>query len=118
MAGHRCLLHLPLNRYFFFLMIRRPPRSTLFPYTTLFRSDEKRAIIPSLFVGLGLFLTGSVLAWLFVVPKALAVLVSFQTEAIAPYITYDAYFDFVLQVVLSLGISFELPLVIIMLAWL
>src|SRR3712207_8646836 len=24
----------------FFLMIRRPPRSTLFPYTTLFRSDE------------------------------------------------------------------------------
>src|SRR2546425_1399800 len=28
--------------FFFFLMIRRPPRSTLFPYTTLFRSLEKR----------------------------------------------------------------------------
>src|SRR3712207_7989970 len=27
-----------MSRYFFFLMIRRPPRSTLFPYTTLFRS--------------------------------------------------------------------------------
>src|SRR5437763_3071919 len=26
----------------FFLMIRRPPRSTLFPYTTLFRSSEER----------------------------------------------------------------------------
>src|SRR3712207_7146137 len=26
---------------FFFLMIRRPPRSTLFPYTTLFRSDDR-----------------------------------------------------------------------------
>ena len=26
---------------FFFLMIRRPPRSTLFPYTTLFRSKKK-----------------------------------------------------------------------------
>src|SRR2546427_8790827 len=26
--------------FFFFLMIRRPPRSTLFPYTTLFRSDD------------------------------------------------------------------------------
>src|SRR3712207_7552731 len=26
---------------FFFLMIRRPPRSTLFPYTTLFRSPER-----------------------------------------------------------------------------
>src|SRR2546429_10005057 len=27
---------------FFFLMIRRPPRSTLFPYTTLFRSGQKK----------------------------------------------------------------------------
>src|SRR3712207_7304797 len=27
-------------RIFFFLMIRRPPRSTLFPYTTLFRSGD------------------------------------------------------------------------------
>src|SRR5690554_7136600 len=28
--------------FFFFLMIRRPPRSTLFPYTTLFRSRTAR----------------------------------------------------------------------------
>src|SRR5256885_10225579 len=28
-----------LSSFFFFLMIRRPPRSTLFPYTTLFRSE-------------------------------------------------------------------------------
>src|SRR2546429_5917719 len=28
--------------FFFFLMIRRPPRSTLFPYTTLFRSVSSR----------------------------------------------------------------------------
>src|SRR2546422_7926843 len=31
------LSHFSLS-FFFFLMIRRPPRSTLFPYTTLFRS--------------------------------------------------------------------------------
>src|SRR2546429_7265776 len=30
--------HIRLIVIFFFLMIRRPPRSTLFPYTTLFRS--------------------------------------------------------------------------------
>src|SRR3712207_7637993 len=29
--------------FFFFLMIRRPPRSTLFPYTTLFRSAVRLA---------------------------------------------------------------------------
>src|SRR5258706_7827445 len=32
--------------FFFFLMIRRPPRSTLFPYTTLFRSQRCGAIAP------------------------------------------------------------------------
>src|SRR2546430_8111894 len=35
--GRRCLKLL-----FFFLMIRRPPRSTLFPYTTLFRSPPRQ----------------------------------------------------------------------------
>src|SRR5258708_9284554 len=41
---------------FFFLMIRRPPRSTLFPYTTLFRSEdvlvsEIREVSEHLFLG-------------------------------------------------------------------
>src|SRR3989442_6280944 len=33
--------------FFFFLMIRRPPRSTLFPYTTLFRSPSLAVNEPS-----------------------------------------------------------------------
>src|SRR5476649_3057930 len=33
-----CLFSFRCFDFFFFLMIRRPPRSTLFPYTTLFRS--------------------------------------------------------------------------------
>src|SRR2546425_7622632 len=37
--------------YFFFLMIRRPPRSTLFPYTTLFRSRTEKYAGAVLFVG-------------------------------------------------------------------
>src|SRR3712207_8448710 len=31
-----------MHDVFFFLMIRRPPRSTLFPYTTLFRSEPEQ----------------------------------------------------------------------------
>src|SRR2546430_17485932 len=41
-----CLIHdytYPFIFFFFFLMIRRPPRSTLFPYTTLFRSEDVKA---------------------------------------------------------------------------
>src|SRR5258705_11968588 len=45
-ACAQCLL-------FFFLMIRRPPRSTLFPYTTLFRSACRAADHQLLLVGLG-----------------------------------------------------------------
>src|SRR2546430_5795048 len=37
------ILRLFVNLFFFFLMIRRPPRSTLFPYTTLFRSPDRSA---------------------------------------------------------------------------
>src|SRR5256885_12249960 len=39
LARHAAFSHL----FFFFLMIRRPPRSTLFPYTTLFRSAASGA---------------------------------------------------------------------------
>src|SRR6266487_6453327 len=39
--GQRIFLSGVSTLHFFFLMIRRPPRSTLFPYTTLFRSPGR-----------------------------------------------------------------------------
>src|SRR5258707_3643872 len=42
----RCV-QLLCSLFFFFLMIRRPPRSTLFPYTTLFRSDGAQLVQPA-----------------------------------------------------------------------
>src|SRR3712207_8532441 len=49
-----CML-LSLFSCVFFLMIRRPPRSTLFPYTTLFRSQK---LFPATISELGRFLGG------------------------------------------------------------
>src|SRR5437762_12402808 len=40
---HLFIIYFSFFLSFFFLMIRRPPRSTLFPYTTLFRSLEVHA---------------------------------------------------------------------------
>src|SRR2546421_6875050 len=40
------LIPTPIISLFFFLMIRRPPRSTLFPYTTLFRSTAGPDLTP------------------------------------------------------------------------
>jgi sec-independent protein translocase protein TatC len=77
---------------------------------------EKKAIVPALAVGSVLFAIGASLGFRFVVPQALAVLFSFQTESLATMITYEKYFGFVLQIVLALGLSFELPLLITILA--
>src|SRR5436853_6500429 len=43
-CGSRAACGAKLCYLFFFLMIRRPPRSTLFPYTTLFRSLVEAAL--------------------------------------------------------------------------
>src|SRR2546430_5370937 len=44
-ASNLCTLTVRCSTLFFFLMIRRPPRSTLFPYTTLFRSHDSHGTI-------------------------------------------------------------------------
>src|SRR3712207_8819317 len=43
-----------ISVFFFFLMIRRPPRSTLFPYTTLFRSEDIQLLKRRMFTEAGL----------------------------------------------------------------
>ncbi|HEV8149999.1 MAG TPA: twin-arginine translocase subunit TatC [Gemmatimonadales bacterium] len=77
---------------------------------------EKKTLVPALFVGLLLFLGGALASFAFVVPQALRVLLSFQKGAFATMITFDAYFSFVMQLVLALGLSCELPLLMIILA--
>lgn len=77
---------------------------------------EKKTLVPALFVGLGLFLAGASAAFLFIVPQALRVLMGVQSGSFNPMITYDAYFSFVMQIVLALGLSCELPLLMIILA--
>jgi Tat protein translocase TatC len=77
---------------------------------------EKKAMIPALFVGLLLFLLGGWVGWAYIVPKALPVMLGFQAGSFNIMITYQTYFSFVVQIVLALGISAEVPLVMILLA--
>jgi Tat protein translocase TatC len=77
---------------------------------------ERKAFVPALLIGTLLFIIGATLGFVFVVPQALRVLFSFQTDALQPMITYDAYFSFVTQILVGLGLSFEIPLVITILA--
>jgi sec-independent protein translocase protein TatC len=76
---------------------------------------ERRLIVPALSVGVVLFLTGAVVAYLWVLPHVLRMLFSFQQQALAPIITADGYFAFAAQLMIAIGLAMELPLVVVIL---
>jgi Tat protein translocase TatC len=76
---------------------------------------ERRVAVPALLAGLLFFVAGGVFGWL-LVPQALEILFSFQNEGLTGLITYEKYFNFVLAIVLAMGVCFEVPLVMMLLA--
>ncbi len=77
---------------------------------------ERKLLFPALVVGLGLFSAGVWAAWTFVVPFSLKIMLTFQNDAFNTMITYEKYFGFVVQILLALGLCFELPLIMILLS--
>src|SRR6266571_2779474 len=77
---------------------------------------ERRLIIPALSAGALLFLGGAAAAYLWVLPRALGVLLSFQQNVFDPLITADKYFAFAAQLIIAFGVITELPLVVVILA--
>ena len=77
---------------------------------------ERRLIIPALSAGALLFLAGASAAYLWVLPRALGVLLSFQQNVFDPLITADKYFAFAAQLIIAFGVVTELPLVVVILA--
>ena len=77
---------------------------------------ERRLIIPALSAGAVLFLAGASAAYLWVLPRALGVLLSFQHNVFDPLITADKYFAFAAQLIIAFGVVTELPLVVVILA--
>jgi Tat protein translocase TatC len=77
---------------------------------------ERKALVPALIAGLGLFLTGAWLGWAYAVPLTVRVLLTWQADAFINQITFANYFSFLLSMTLALGLCFELPLIMIVLA--
>ena len=78
--------------------------------------NEKKKIIPALFVGLLLFLAGVVMAYSIVLPAILKILYGFWVDDFIGMITASYYFSFATQIILAFGLVFQLPLFMTMLS--
>jgi sec-independent protein translocase protein TatC len=79
------------------------------------KKSEKKYLIPSFTFGLLLFLAGVVFAFEVVLPTALLFFISLTPPGVQQMITIGKYIGFVVMVLLSFGIAFELPIVMVFL---
>jgi sec-independent protein translocase protein TatC len=78
------------------------------------RSAERRYAIPFVLISGVLFLGGAVFSY-FIIPIGLEVLLSLAGDSIVPVLDADRYLGFILITMISFGLAFELPLVLILL---
>lgn len=80
------------------------------------KKKEKKYIIFSLFMGIIFFLMGVVFAYFVIIPITIKFFVQVQVEQITPLFSFENYIGFVLSLLLSFGLVFELPLLITVLS--
>jgi sec-independent protein translocase protein TatC len=78
-------------------------------------SKEKKYIIVSLFIGGIFFILGVIFSYIIVLPTMIVFFIGFQIEEIQPMISFSNYLSFVITTLLSFGIIFELPIVMVLL---
>lgn len=78
--------------------------------------EEKRTIIPALYLGAVLFCIGVFGAYFFVLPVTLKFFMGFQVESLVPNIVAPAYLSLATKLLLAFGVLFELPVVVLVLA--
>jgi len=79
---------------------------------------EKRAIVPAFSLGLVLFAAGCALAYFVALPATIRFMLGFQVESLEPALVAGTYLGFVVKLLLIFGLVFELPVVVLVLAWL
>lgn len=77
---------------------------------------EKRAIVPSLYLGVALFTVGMAMAYYVVLPVTLGFTMGFQTESLEQNIVIGEYLTVVIRLLLAFGLVFEMPVVILALS--
>jgi sec-independent protein translocase protein TatC len=79
-------------------------------------AHEKRLVLPLVIASTVLFLAGIAFCYFFVFGKVFAFIHSFAPQSITPAPDIEAYFSFVLTMFLAFGVTFEIPVIVVVLA--
>jgi sec-independent protein translocase protein TatC len=79
-------------------------------------AHEKKLVLPLVVASTVLFLAGVAFCYYFVFGKVFAFINSFAPQSITPAPDIEAYFSFVLTMFLAFGVTFEIPVVVVVLA--
>ncbi|MCM8823336.1 MAG: twin-arginine translocase subunit TatC [Candidatus Omnitrophica bacterium] len=79
------------------------------------KKDEKKIILPLSFISFILFNTGGFLCYFFIIPMGIKLLFSYSLGIIEPMISVNSYLSFILGMIFSFGLIFELPLIMLFL---
>lgn len=79
---------------------------------------ERRYVGFSFVMGVGFFMIGVVFAYFVIVPITIRFFVQVQADQVSPLFSFDNYIGFVLSLLLSFGLVFELPLLVSLLSFL
>ena len=71
--------------------------------------NERDIILPVSFGSGLLFLVGLIFAYFFLVPAALRFFISYGSEVVEPFWSFDQYFDFIAVLMFATGLSFQVP---------
>lgn len=72
---------------------------------------ERKIILPLLISSVLLFITGGIFAYFVLAPAALTFLISYGSDIVEPLWSFEQYFDFILLLLLSTGLAFEIPII-------
>lgn len=78
-------------------------------------TDERKTILPIALSSLVLFLFGLVFGYLLIAPAALNFFINYGSEVVEPFWSFEQYFEFIIALLFSTAIAFQLPILQVLL---
>lgn len=79
------------------------------------KEQEKRYVLFAMFMGIIFFVVGFVFAYYIIIPMTIQFFIKMSVDQIAPLFSFANYISFISSLLLSFGLVFELPLIVILL---